>query len=80
MKLVSNTCKPNNSTDFEYIERHGDTQCNQSKLESCSMCGETCIAADSNQNDATSSSQVWQTDAKTNASVVRPAATVSGVT
>ena len=31
-----------NSAEFEYIERPRDTQSNQSKLESKSMCGETC--------------------------------------
>ena len=33
----------------------------------------------SNQNDTASSSKVWQTDAKTNASAVRPAAEGSGI-
>ena len=38
-------------------------------------CAGRLAAEDSNRNDAASSSQVWQTDAKTNASAGRPAAT-----
>ena len=46
---------------------------------SLTACAERSAAEDSNQNDATSSSQVWQSDAKTIASAGRPAAEGSGI-
>ena len=42
---------------------------------SLKACAGRPAAEDSNQNDASSSSQLWQSDAKTNASAERPAAT-----
>ena len=53
-----------NIAEFERIDRPGDTQSTQSKLESFRMCGRP-AAEDSNQDDAASSSHVWQWDAKT---------------
>ena len=70
-----NCCKLFNSAEFECIKPSRDTYRTSSQSLSLVASVGRPAAEDSNPNDAVSGSQVWQSDAKTNESVRRLAAT-----
>ena len=75
MNLVSKTAASSSTAQSSSASNCPRILKRPSQSLSLTACAGRFAAEDSNQNDAASSSQVWQSDAKSNASAWRPAAT-----